>query len=234
MISYAINMAMNFYILMIAFVLPYTSFLYANWETTKRETKQFLPQICGWFTPEKADKIMDFIYEKKPQLCVEIGTFGGSATFAMARTLQALGSGVLYAIDAWDPVAAVEGLESNDPNIPWWSSQNFQAVYRSFLHILTHYNLLDYCYPVRARSNQAVHLFLDESIDLLYVDGNFSSEGSLEDVTLFFPKVKKGGAIWINDSHYPSKNEAVAFLMKYCTWLKKYSLKNQLIVFEKE
>ena len=204
-----------------------------NWENFKRDTFLQLPKIAGWCSQEKAEKLMDFIYEVKPNICVEIGAFGGSTTYPLARTLQFLQYGKLWAIDAWDVKTAIEGLELDNPNIAWWSQLNMRVIYHQFMTILQNGRLLGYCEPISMLSEEASQLFLDASIDLLYIDGNFSRDGTMKDVLSYFPKVKEGGYIWLNDADVLEKNMAVTFLMRNCTWLREKSLGKNCVVFKK-
>jgi hypothetical protein len=56
----------------------------------------------------------------------------------------------------------------------------------------------------------------------------------LNDVLLYFPKVKEGGYIWLNDADQFNKNLAVAFLMKHCEWVKEKSIGIHWILFKKK
>lgn len=176
---------------------------------------------------------MDFVFEFQPEICVEIGTFGGSTTYPLASALEFLGQGKLYAIDAWENHAAIEGLEENDPNLEWWKNLDLVGIRQRFFQFLILKKLRAWCHPIALLSQEAVSSFADESIDLLYIDGNFSEEGSLRDVLFYFPKVKKGGFIWLNDANVATKKKSVIFLMDNSQWLKKWSLKNSCIVFQK-
>ncbi len=200
------------------------------WETYQSETISKLPQIAGWCSPEKARLLMDFIHEHKPEICVEIGAFGGSTTFPLARALQYEHKGVLYAIDAWDNSAAAESFAPGEPDHDWWSKVDMKAIRSGFVSLIKK-EQLSRCKAIPQRFEEAAAQFADGSIDLLYVDG---SAASLREVELYFPKVKQGGYIWLNDAHYDSKNKAVAFLMRNCEWLKKKSLKNQCVLFKKK
>ena len=120
---------------------------------------------------------------------------------------------------------------ANDPNIQWWGSLDMDAIYHQFIIAV---RPLDKWYiPIRQRSEEAVHQFSEESIDFLYIDGNFSIIGSFLDAVLYFPKVKKGGYIWINDADSNAKYYAVTFLMENSHWRKEESIKNKCIVFQK-
>lgn len=223
----------------ILFFVFYNLLLWSNptdsfsWERHQQETLQLLPNIHGWCTQEKAQKLMDLIYVKKPIQCVEIGTLGGSVTFPILRSLQFLRRGVVFAIDAWDMQISLEGL---DPaNKVWWQSLNINMdqTYQYFLSWLDHLQLKNYCHVLRMRSDQAVEFFADDSIDLLYIDGSFSTEGSLQDAVLYFPKVKEGGYIWLDHSDLESKNKATAFLMKHCEWIREDSIGIGCLLFKK-
>lgn len=214
-----------------------TFFLNANdssWESFKYEIFQELPLITGWCDKEKAEKLMDFIYESKPAICVEIGTFGGSTTYPIARALQYCGQGVLYTIDAWDNKACVEGLDPSDSNYSTWSNLNLNDIREQFILLLFRKELINWCYPIYMRSEQSDVLFEDNSIDFLYIDGNFSKQGTMQDVIAYYPKVKDGGYIWINDADTIAKNKSVAFLMKNCIWIKEKSLGKRCVLFKKK
>lgn len=204
-----------------------------EWDNCKEMVLRELPNIPGWCTPKKAEKIMDFICEFQPEICVEIGVFAGSTSYPILSALQLLNRGKLYAIDAWDLQAAIEGLDKNDPNFTWWQNVDFPNVRQQFYTFLLLKKLKKWCEPISLRSEDAVSSFSDESIDFLYIDGNFSEEGSLRDVYLYLPKVKKGGYVWLNDANIQTKNESLIFLMNHCQWLKEWSLRSQCIVFKK-
>lgn len=205
------------------------------WEVHKEDTFFFHPYIPGFCNRDKAEKIMDLIYETKPKLCVEIGALGGSTTYPIARALHFLKEGKLYAIDAWDHEAFCEGLEADDSNLHYWASLHYDLdkVYRQLLFLLQTGQLGPYCIPLRMRSEQAVMFFEKETIDLLYLDGNLSSRGSLQDAKLYLPKVKPGGYIWLNLADQSTKAKTVAFLMKNCAWLRDQSIGMECLLFQK-
>lgn len=231
---------------MIRFLLPKTAFFLfflfkmgniasatfsSEWDRHVESTIKILPKFPGWCTPEKTRTLMNFIYEFRPEVLVEIGSFGGSTTYPLVSSLSFIKTGVLYAIDAWNPQVAIEGLQENDPNLQWWANVDMATIYSNFIHEMRPFR--KWCKVIRNRSERAVSQFSDESIDFLYIDGNFSSEGSFRDVTLYFPKVKKGGVIWINDADRKEKRSSVGFLMENAIWLREYSIKNRCVVFRK-
>jgi len=69
---------------------------------------------------------------------------------------------------------------------------------------------------VRAKSADAVTIFEDESLDFVYIDGNHITKFALEDMVLYYPKVKKGGLLCGHD-YRPQKTDRVAdALHKFC------------------
>jgi len=218
---------------MIALIFFFASLL--DFESHKQQLLLDGVHIPGWCRGGKAEKLMDSIHELKPQLCVEIGSLAGSATYPMACTLRYLGQGILYAIDTWDNASCLEGLDPDDPNVTWWPSLgiDMEQTHRFFLDWISRQGFQNICHPMRMRSDQAAALFADGSIDFLYIDGNISSSGSMADVTLFFPKVRSGGYIWLNLADLHTKKKAVGFLMRRCEWLKEKSVETHCILFRK-
>lgn len=55
-------------------------------------------------------------------------------------------------------------------------------------------------------STQFFHIFQDESLDFVYVDGNHSYEYTLSDIEEWWPKVKKGGIMCGDDYAGPVRH----------------------------
>jgi len=203
------------------------------WEYFKHATLKELSKISGWQNPEVAAKLMDLIHYKKLETCVEIGAFAGAISYPIGQSLYFQKKGAFYPIDVWDKKAALEGLESQT-DINSYQDFDFEAIHQNFKNLLHQTNLERYCHPIAKRSRDAVTSFANNSIDLLFIDGNASSKGSLEDVTLYLPKVKEGGYIWLNGADAPNKSKAVAYLMNHCRWVKDESIENRCLLFQKE
>jgi predicted O-methyltransferase YrrM len=188
-------------------LMMFTCALYATdlrWDNYKKQTLQFQDKIPGWCTLEKAEKMMQLIYDTHPTLCVEIGVFGGSSIYPTAKALKYLRAGVVYAIDPWATGECLEGYEPEDANYQWWGSVDLSLVYQNFRQMLITYGLTNHCKVLRMSSQQAVSEFDDESIDILHIDGNHTENVVFSDIQLFLPKVKKGGYIWFDDVHWSS------------------------------
>jgi predicted O-methyltransferase YrrM len=173
----------------------------------------------SWCSEEKTRLLMDTIVATQPQVCVEIGVFTGSSALPIAVTLKHLKRGVLFAVDAWSNVAATRNLAENDPNKKWWSEVNMALVYQEFQKALSTWRINSYCQILHETSSSAIQKIPD--IDFLHIDGNYSEEGSLEDVELYLPKVKKGGYVLMSNIHWsinniPSRRKAVQRLLDSC------------------
>ena len=90
-----------------------------------------------------------------------------------------------------------------------------------------HYSIM------RMNSEQAASSFDEESIDFLHIDGNHSEKLSVQDVTLWLPKVKKGGVICFDDAWWKSTQKAIQLLLLECDIMKESSPKWQYIFVQK-
>lgn len=63
------------------------SYTAADVERLKAEVMSARATIYGWCTPEKVMNFIDLTLEVKPDLCVEIGPYGGASFLPVAYTL---------------------------------------------------------------------------------------------------------------------------------------------------
>lgn len=187
----------------------------------KDQVLNALPSVEGWCSKEKALNFIDLVLETKPDVCVEIGVYGGSSLFPVASTLKHLEHGIIIAIDPWDKIECIKYFDpvEDKVNLNWWGKLNLDYIYNLYLKMLKRYDLNEYCITIRAPSEEAVNE-IDEPIDILHIDGNFSKEGTSQDVILYLPKVRSGGYIWINDALSTKRQEAVDMLNDACDVVK--------------
>jgi hypothetical protein len=151
----------------------------------------------SWCSKEKAFLIMDLIATEKPKVCVEIGVFTGSSFLPMAAALQYVKDGKAIGIDPWSNEEAIKHLPASDPNTKWWSQVDMGVVRKIFDKMVQDWDLTPFCHVIAESSENAFsHI---ESIDFIHFDGNFSEEGSMQDVVLYLPKVKSGGYILLSN-----------------------------------
>ncbi|VHO04980.1 class I SAM-dependent methyltransferase [Candidatus Rhabdochlamydia sp. T3358] len=190
---------------------------FMDWEQYKKNVLFHQNTIPGWCCQEKAEHMMDLIYEVQPEICVEIGVFGGSSIYPTASALKFLKQGTIHAIDSWSSPDCVEGYASDDSNYQWWNKVDLEQVYLDFVNMLDHFRLSPYCAVMRMTGLKALDQFADESIDILHIDGNHTEDVALSDAQMYLPKVKKGGYIWFDDVNWLTTHRALEFLELHCT-----------------
>lgn len=116
----------------------------------------------------------------------EIGTFKGQ----FSRKMMENWSGTLYMVDVW------RGL--GDEYIDSSNHKNYDGgVYGEAMKNIEGYE--DRAIMVRATSEIASQMFDDESLDFVYIDANHAYDWVVQDIELWYPKVKKGGILWGHD-----------------------------------
>jgi hypothetical protein len=173
----------------------------------------------SWCSSEKINLLMDLTLLAKPLVCVEIGAFTGSSVLPVASTLKYIGNGKIFAIDAWSNFEATRYLHPTDPNRAWWASVNMEDMYNCFLSEIKLWGTTSYCIPIPKSSEKAISQI--GNIDFLHIDGDYSEEGSFQDMNLYFPKLKSGGYIllsniWVIVNGKQPKYKSMKFLFDSC------------------
>jgi cephalosporin hydroxylase len=198
------------------------SYSAADVERLKGEVVSARSTIYGWCTPEKLMNFIDLTLEVKPDLCVEIGPYGGASFLPVAYTLKFLGSGMAIAIDPWDFVECIRHLDPIEHEKSWrtWLSIPMDVVDADFQNLIRRYRLEDYTITLRMTSEKAASQIEDGSIDILHIDGDHSEYGSTMDAKLYLPKVRPGGYIWLTDALWKERGDAVDLLLESCDVVK--------------
>jgi predicted O-methyltransferase YrrM len=177
--------------------------------------------VDGWCSVDKANKLVNIITGSMPDLCVEIGVFGGSSLLPQAIALKQNGKGLIVGIDPWTHEAALEEMV-NDANKSWWGTVNLQKIYQKLAAMINQLKLNDYVDLIKDKADNVVDNFKDETIDILHIDGNHCEKMAYADSKNYLPKVKKGGFIfyddiyWSEESGIISTKKGLDFLLKSC------------------
>jgi hypothetical protein len=128
---------------------------------------------------------------------VEIGTFKGE----FSKEILQNWNGTLYMIDVWRPL----GDEYLD-------FSNHAVHTNAYLEAMDNINKLeDRGVMIRATSEKASEIFVDNSLDFAYIDANHAYDFVVQDIKLWYPKVKSGGYLlghdyidldWYNDPNF--------------------------------
>jgi predicted O-methyltransferase YrrM len=149
---------------------------------TDFQTIEDLKRESSWPLPYTSTVgLAPYIKRAGPDLVgVEIGTCRGESAYLLLEKCANLKK--LYTIDPftefedWNGTVPVDVLEKQKAiaiqNLKEWGDR-IEMVFE--------------------KSENVASRFEDESLDFVYIDGDHSYEGVMKDLTLYYPKVKKGG-----------------------------------------
>lgn len=221
------------YLILSLIFLSQVIFAEEKWINFKNQITLEMENIPGWCTKEKALTMMELIKKNKCKQCIEIGVFAGKSLFPIAKTLQYNGTGIVYAIDPWEASESVKGFNLKDPNYAWWNNLNYNQIYESTSNLIIKNKLNKFCTLVKRTAKQAQSLFSDNSIDFLHLDGNHNEPYTFQDLITYFPKVKDGGYILLNDANWLSMRKSLVFLLEKTDIISSFSPKATFYVFRK-
>jgi hypothetical protein len=138
----------------------------------------------------KEDQRSTLAYAKG--VCVEIGTWEGGFSGALLDNPAVTR---LYCIDPYkhfDNEEYPDGMNS-------LSQGQFDELFRRTWSKLTAKYGSDRVVFIRKTSADAVKDFTDETLDFVYVDGNHDYKYVLEDLHMWYPKIKPGGFLCGDD-----------------------------------
>jgi len=119
---------------------------------------------------------------------VEVGSWKGKSTSVLAEIVQKH-DGRVFAVDHW------EGDEGTW-NKPIAETYDIFAIFRKNMRLL---GLEDTVHPLVMASEVAYPLFVDGSLDLIFLDGDHRYKGFKQDLENWIPKLRKGGIICGHD-----------------------------------
>jgi len=128
----------------------------------------------------------------KESTIVEIGSYQGESTEIFAKHFKKV-----IAIDPWQ-----NGYDKNDIASYHCS---MSIVESAFDERMKKYNNVE---KIKNYSHLSVNDFDDESVDIVYIDGDHTFEGCKRDIECWLPKIKKSGFLSGHD-YYKSRNHQV-------------------------
>jgi len=190
---------------------------------------QSLAEKCeGWCTSEKMKELALLVYENQLMVSVEIGVFNGRSLIPQAYAYKQLNRGMVYGIDPWDQQAAMQiGHDKINQDT---LKIDFNGMYEDLKRKLQEFQLSSYVALIRVKAEDVEDRFSKESIDFLHIDGNHGEEAVLNDIKLYFPKVKKGGFICFDDTTWTTTPKAIEYAKERCTSVYKEFFNNIILV----
>lgn len=137
---------------------------------------------------------------------VEVGSFKGE----FAKHISRNWNGKLYMIDVWRELSDSEYTDASN-------NRDSMAIYESAMKNIDGFE--DKTFMLRMRGELAKDLFVDESLDFVYIDANHSYDSVKRDIEDWYPKVKKGGLVMGHD-YLPSNlyNDSTKKDIDLYTW----------------
>lgn len=129
---------------------------------------------------------------------VEVGSFLGQSTAAMAYFIQQSGKRIdFYAVDLF------EISEFSDEPHAKVIERHGGDFYAAFIDNLTKAGVVNYVTPKKMSSKEAAATFEDRSIDFLMIDASHKYNDVVADIKAWWPKMKLGGIISGDDVDWP-------------------------------
>lgn len=139
-----------------------------------------------------------------PTTYVEIGIAMGFHIETIAKKFSTV---KCYGIDPYvpyDPTDSFNDIGKIEPSLS--VQENFDLFCSSVTGRLGKYSNFNH---IRQSSDSAFKLFQDESIDLIFVDGDHTYEAVKKDCNLWWSKLKSGGIMCWDDYAWPGVKQAV-------------------------
>jgi hypothetical protein len=125
--------------------------------------------------------------DKTSATVVEIGSWQGRSTIALALGAKARGGVRVFAID---PHNGVKELEDRYGLI---------NTYDALLRNLVNADVRELVQPIRETSHQARSKFANKSVDLLFIDGSHEFEDVIQDISDWISALAQGASVIFND-----------------------------------
>lgn len=172
-----------------------------------------VPTLDGWCPVEKAQWLAKWIVGHWCASVVEIGVFGGRSLIPMALAMQEVrrlrGSwpGRVVGVDSYSNADSVES-DFTEEGKKWWGAVDLVAIKKRCESAIEEIGLKDVCSLMIVSSGVGVTHFADGTLDLVHVDGGHSEPQSTGDVKLWWPKLRMGGVMVMDDTHWDSVRAA--------------------------
>ena len=128
-------------------------------------------------------ELLEFINEKFPNgIGVEIGVAGGHFTQQIVKSWKTCHK--LFAVDLW---------EHQDEGYNDGCNLSNDVQLERYNQVLKDFSKHKHVSFLKMWSHIAVNQFYDNHVDFIYLDANHSYQGCMNDLNIWYPKIKKGG-----------------------------------------
>lgn len=128
---------------------------------------------------------------------LEIGSFLGlsAVSFALSMVGRGNSDGTIFCVDTW------QGSIEHDSIREHIGKDYFDK----FVENIRRSGFSRWIRPLKGSSTEVVSLFRDQSLDIIFIDGDHTFEGALADMRNWWPKLKQGG-IFLGHDAIPDEN----------------------------
>lgn len=126
-----------------------------------------------------------------PLIAAEVGVAEGR----LSKELLAMGIEKLYLIDIWENVPFIKGCGSFEQE---WHEDNYKQVLERIKGREEDVIML------KGFSYKMADFIPDESLGMVYIDGDHTYEGARADINSYWPKLVRGGLMVFHDAANPS------------------------------
>lgn len=195
-----------------------------NWKKMERRVLARESDLPEGYSEQRILKGMRLIYAVRPKICVFIGPYGIASVYPSACALRFFKKGALYTVHPWcREELRIEGDKK------WKKMADFSLEYRRFLTQLRKFSFDSFCFPLKMDAEDATRFFAEESIDILHIDCRWRCPFALVDSMLFYPRVKEGGFIWLDNVHKSPSDEIQNFWEERSTKIEEMSSKGSFL-----
>lgn len=124
--------------------------------------------------------VIDYLVGKHDLIGVEIGSYAGEST---TMFLKSGAFKQLYCVDPWE--------RDYDPR----DHAGDEGIVEAEMIFDKRFSRCNLVTKIKRRSDEAISLFRNESLDFIYIDGNHTYEVFKKDLEGYVPKIKHGGII---------------------------------------
>jgi len=156
--------------------------------------------IQGWLTDEQAAVLVEEVgFLPKGGTILELGSWKGRSTALLGMAATASDRGIrLYAVDHFEGSPDERATFHHDATV------DLDGVYPDFLENLAKLGVLGRTVvPIRRSFADALGEVPDESVDLVFLDGDHAEGETLKVFLRLKPKVKAGGTVVFHDYNWP-------------------------------
>src|SRR5947209_13927034 len=163
---------------------------------TPEQLDTLLSDVEGWLERREAWELHAAVTRHPhPPTVVEIGSWKGRSTIALAAGARQRRGGRVYAVDPHEGIRRLPELGTS---------------WEDFVRNLDRAGVSEHVEPLRMRSAEALAHFCFGCVDVLFVDGSHVYRDVLADIDGWTPRLSHGATAAFHDwSHYPDVRRAL-------------------------